>query len=110
MKDQIMNIRFLEDDNVEIEFRGKKEMTLKDILLYSLQHEIVNRGFVVNNEISKQDVGEFIYYQFYYFDQFHSRNIRFQIPKNDIASIYSMDQIRSNLANKGILFEDEKTI
>lgn len=105
-----MNVRFLEDENAEIEFRGKRETALKEILLYSLQHEIGNKGFIVNNEISKQDVGEFMYYQFYYFDQVHSRNICFQIPKKDMVSIYSMDQIRADLSKQEILFEDEKTM
>lgn len=109
-----MNVEFLNDDGVNIEYGGKKNSEKKDKILNSFRDEIYKKGYVVGNDIHRQDVGDFIYYQFYYFDGTNSRNIWFQIPKTDLESVRYIDKIISEIeAEKenrlpDIVFEDEK--
>lgn len=110
---QVMNVEFLKDETVKIEYNGKTNSDSKENLLKSFREDIFKKGYIVGNNIERQDVGDFIYYQFYYFDGTSSRKIRFQIPKNDLGSIHFIDQIISEIEMKkedefaGIIFEDD---
>ncbi len=94
---QIMNVEFLNNGTVNIEYRGKKSSEAKQDLLHSFYYGIFKKNYIVENNIDRQDVGDFIYYQFYYFDGSNSRNIWFQIPKTDLDSIRYIDQILSSI-------------
>lgn len=93
MKESVMNVEFKDNNQVSISFGEKNQVSKKDEFIQSFQKDIVAKGYVVGNDIHRQDVGEFVYYQFYYFDGTTSRNIWFQIPKTDLPPIRVMDQI-----------------
>lgn len=111
---QIMNVEFLNDDSVNIEYSGKTNHDTKDHFLTSFHDDIYKKGYIVGNDIHRQDVGDFIYYQFYYFDGVNSRNIWFQILKTDLNSIRYIDKILSEIEEAKenelpeIIFEREK--
>ncbi|MCI9234057.1 MAG: hypothetical protein HFH08_05660 [Bacilli bacterium] len=108
---QVMNVEFLADDMVNIEYGGKKNSIEKKQLLNSFYDDIFKKGYIVGNDIHRQDVGEFIYYQFYYFDGTNSQNVWFQVPKEDLSSIHFIDQVISEIEKEqqlpDIIFDDE---
>lgn len=99
MKDRSMQVRFKED-SVSITFAGKEQTDTKEHILFSLEEEIALKGFVVNSDISRENIGDFIYYQFIYFDGKTSRNIKIQVPKKDFEVVSAIDKIKSNLDKK----------
>ncbi len=99
MKDRSMQVRFKED-SVSITFAGKEQKDTKEHILFSLEEEIALKGFIVNNDISRENIGDFIYYQFIYFDGNTSRNIKVQVPKKDFEVVSAIDKIKSNLDKK----------
>ncbi len=111
---QVMNIEFLEDKTVTIEYNGKSNKDSKENILNSFRDDIFKKGYIVRNNIERQDVGDFIYYQFFYFDGVSSRKVRFQIPKMDLNSVHFIDQVISEIEEKkesetpDIIFEDEE--
>lgn len=88
----MMEVKFLEEE-VVIESSGKKKTESKENLLSSLEHDIASKGFIVNNQIIRQDIGDYIYYRFFYFDGILSKNIQMQIAKTDSSSIIIMDRL-----------------
>lgn len=111
---QIMNVEFLNGEDIKIEYNGKTSTDSKKKVLESFRNDIFKKDYIVGNNIERQDVGDFIYYQFYYFDGTSSRKIRFQIPKTDLNSVHFVDQVLSEIEEKkgndfsGIIFEDEE--
>lgn len=91
-----MNVTFNEND-VIIKFAGKKIIDSKEKILFSLENEIAKKGFIVNNTILRQDIGDYIYYQFFYFDRITSRDVKISIPKKDSRSIQTVDTIKREL-------------
>lgn len=96
MKDRSMQVEFQENE-VSITFAGKQQTDTKEHILFSLEEEIASKGFIVNRNISRENIGDFIYYQFIYFDGKTSRNVKIQVPKKDSETIYAIDKIRTNL-------------
>ncbi len=111
---QVMNVEFLDNETVEIKYGGKTSNDLKEKLLNSFKYDIFKLGYIVEDDIHRQDFGDFFYYQFYYFDGTSSRDVWFQIPKNDLNSIHFVDQILLEIEKKkeeeipDIIFEDEE--
>lgn len=103
MKERMMTVDF--DAKASITFHGKNALLSKEYVLFSLEHQIASKGFIVGDQITRQDVGDFIYYHFLYFDGKVSRKIQIKIPKNDQSSIRSVDLIalRLNQKNLGVL-------
>lgn len=102
MKDRSMNVRF-EEENAVIDFLGKQKVDTKENILFSLEQEIAFKNFIMENEISRQDIGDFIYYQFIYFDGKISRNVKIQVPKKDTNTIHTIDTIRMKLQNEKMI-------
>lgn len=104
-----MNVRFLHDPSdrnrdkrAVIEFGGKAEGIDKERVLSSLETEIIPNGFVVNGQITQQNVGDFNYYQFFYFDGVNSRNMQLQIPRADSESNRRVERMRLQLEREAI--------
>lgn len=104
MKEQIMNVRFLYDftdskrsSRAMIEYGGKTESIDKGALLDSLEKDIAEKNFIVGNQMTRDDVGDFIYYHFFYYDGQMSRKLQLQVPKTDTTSIQRVDRIRKKL-------------
>lgn len=85
---------------VSVSFHGQNALVSKEYLLFSLEQQIALKGFIVNDQLSREDVGDFIYYQFLYFDGYVSRKVQIKVPKGDSESVRSMDLIRLRLSQK----------
>lgn len=86
---QLMIVKFLENDMVEISFASKKILESKENIFTSLKTMIENN--YVMGSIQKQNIGEIVYYQFYYFDGTISRSICISIPRTDTNSIQKIE-------------------
>lgn len=95
-----MNIRFSEDSSAMARFDKKNKSFEKKEILESIEQEMIPKGLIVNAEIQKQLMGDYIFYQFLYYDGKTSRDIVIQIPRTDMTSIQRMEQICNSILQK----------